>query len=135
MILKLKPAKRVTFSLPNIFLVGKIFWHIPPRAWISGRDGGIRAQNFEIPLKRISRAGHSRSVKFSVFRKFLLLCWVLWNFAGFRQNNSVYAKCSWILKISVAEKFMFWRSVVKIANFVDIIRNNSAFTEKKKCTF
>ena len=45
------------------------------RAWISGRDGGIRTQNFEIPPKRISRAGHSRSVKFSVFRKFLLL-WI-----------------------------------------------------------
>ena len=39
-------------------------------AWISGRDGGIRALNLAIPSKRIVRAKNSRPEKFSVIRFF-----------------------------------------------------------------
>ena len=47
------------------------FWY--NRAWISVQDGRICAQNLEIPSKRITRAGDSRSEKFLVIRKFLLI--------------------------------------------------------------
>ena len=49
--------------------------HLKFRVWISGRDGGIRALNLEIPSKWIVWAGDSRPKKFSAFWKFLLL----WN--------------------------------------------------------
>ena len=45
------------------------------RAWISGKDGRIRAQNIEVLLKRIRIARDSCPEKFLVFIKFLLL----WN--------------------------------------------------------
>ena len=42
------------------------------KAWISGRDGRIHAQNLEIPSKRKTRTGYSRSEEFWVFQKYLL---------------------------------------------------------------